>query len=66
MIQSIKVQNIQKKTRLKHHSKDSAKDKILKSVHFKKTVAQSSFLSKVIFAEIKTKSAKMTTLLKEM
>ena len=40
---------------------------MLKSVHFKKTVVQSSFLSKVaIFAEIKTKSAKMKTLLKEM
>ena len=45
---------------------------LLKSVHFKKTVAQSSFLSKkvVIFSEIKIKSAdvilKMTTLLKEM
>ena len=39
----------------------------LKSVHFKKTVAQSSFLSKVLsfLAEIKTNSAKMT-LLKEM
>ena len=39
-----------------------------KSVHFKKTVAQSSFLSKVfvMFAEIKTKSGKLTTLLKEM
>ena len=34
---------------------------MLKSVHFKKTVAQ-SFKSIVIFAEIKTKSAKMTAL----
>ena len=40
----------------------------LKFVHFKKPVTRSSFLAKsvVIFAEIKTKSAKMTTLLKEM
>ena len=36
-------------------------DKELKSVHFKKTVAQSTFLSKVILAEIK-----MITILKEM
>ena len=36
----------------------------LKSVHFEKPLTRSSFLSKsvVIFAEIKTKSAKMTTL----
>ena len=36
----------------------------LKSVHFKKPLTRSSFLSKsvVIFAEIKTKSVKMTTL----
>ena len=38
--------------------------RVLKSVHFKKSVTRSSFLSKrvVIFAEIKTKTAKMTTL----
>ena len=36
----------------------------LKSVHFKKPVTRFSFLAKsvVIFAGIKTKSAKMTTL----
>ena len=41
---------------------------LLKFVHFKDTFAESSFLSKVflIVAEIETKSAKMTTLLKEM
>ena len=36
---------------------------VLKSVHFKKSVTRSSFLAKsVIFAGIKTKSAKMTTI----
>ena len=37
---------------------------MLKSVHFKKPVTRFSFLAKsvVIFAEIKTKPAKMTTL----
>ena len=40
---------------------------LLKSVHFKKKVAQSSFLSKfVIFGDFALISAKMTTLLKEM
>ena len=41
---------------------------VLKSVHFKKTVAQSSFLSKVfiIFADFVLITVKMTTLLKEM
>ena len=36
----------------------------LKTVHFKKSVTRSSFLAKsaVVFAGIKTKSAKMTTL----
>ena len=39
----------------------------LKSVHFKKTVAQPSFLSKVLSFLLKSKqSSKMTTLLKEM
>ena len=47
----------------------------LKSVHFKNTVARSSFLSKIVVifddtsAEIKTKSdviLKMTTMLKEL
>ena len=39
-------------------------DDLLKSVHFKKSVTQFSFLAKsvVIFAGIKTKSEKMTTL----
>ena len=44
---------------------------VLKSVHFKKTVAQSGFLSKELSfhsfsLKFKTKSAKMTPLLKEM
>ena len=65
---------IQGKTGL---SKNRALHALLKSVHFKKTVARSSFISfkiVVIFnttsAEIKTKSAdvilKKTTILKEM
>ena len=37
----------------------------IKSVHFKKTILI-SFLNVVILTEIKTKSAKMTTLLKQM
>ena len=39
---------------------------VLKSVHFKKTVAQSSFLSKLLSFFLTFISAKMTTLLKGM
>ena len=44
------------------------KNDTIKSVHFKMTVTQSSFLSKVLsfFSDFVLISAKMTTLLKEM
>ena len=44
------------------------KNEVLKSIHFKKTVAKSSFLSKVLSFSLKSKQIfilKMTTLLKE-